>query len=204
MTRLSRLVLASGNAGKLKELEALLTPWVERIQTQSFYFVPEAAETGTTFIENAIIKARNAAAHTGLAAIADDSGLEIDALDGQPGVRSARWAGDHADEAANNAQLIDALIDLKASERTARYRCVIALMRHAGDPAPLVAEGVWTGSLIETPAGDNGFGYDPYFYLPSHNCTVAELSADVKNTISHRAQALARLKTKLAVAWPQA
>ena len=196
-----RIVLASGNTGKIAELEALLAPWVDTVIPQSFFFVPEAAETGTTFIENAIIKARNAAEHTGLPAIADDSGLAIPALDGAPGVRSARWAGDEADDAANNAQLRDALIDLNAHERSAHYRCVVVFMRHAADPAPLIAEGVWAGELVDNPAGANGFGYDPHFYLPAHQCTAAQLEASVKNAISHRGQALSLLRAQLEQEW---
>lgn len=197
MTILERVVLASGNPGKIAELEALLTGLVGQILPQSFYFVPQAEETGSTFIENAIIKARNAAEHTGLPAIADDSGLEIPALDGLPGVRSARWAGEDADDAANNACLQDALIDLAADERAARYRCVLVFLRHAGDPAPVIAEGVWEGELIADPRGDGGFGYDPHFFLPGLGCTAAEIGAEEKNRISHRGQALACLREAL-------
>ena len=201
MPAIDRLVLASGNPGKVDELQALLAGLVGEIRPQSFYYVPEAAETGTTFVENAIIKARNAAAHTGLAAIADDSGLEIPALDGAPGVRSARWAGEDADDAANNARLRDALLDLAADERRAHYRCVLVFMRHADDPAPVIAEGVWDGELIETGRGSGGFGYDPHFYLPTQGRTAAELDAATKNRLSHRGQALAILRERLEAIW---
>jgi XTP/dITP diphosphohydrolase len=198
---IERLVVASGNTGKLAELQALLTGLVSELRPQSFYDVPTAAETGTTFVENAIIKARHAASHTRLPALADDSGLEIPALDGEPGVRSARWAGDEADDPANNARLVDALLDLGPDERVAHYRCVIVLMRHAGDPAPLIAEGRWSGQLIETPQGDGGFGYDPHFYLPALGCTAAELPAAEKNRQSHRGQALNALRRHLEAEW---
>lgn len=201
MAAIERLVLASGNTGKLTELAQLLEGLVTEIRAQSFYYVPEAEETGTTFVENAIIKARNAAIHTRLPVIADDSGLEIPALDGAPGVRSARWAGDHADDAANNACLQDALIDLAENERLARYRCVLVYLRHAEDPAPLIAEGVWQGEVIATPRGDQGFGYDPHFFLPDLDCTAAELDAQTKNQQSHRGQALRALRQQLEVEW---
>lgn len=201
MATVERLVLASGNQGKLLELEALLEGLITDIRPQSFYYVPEAAETGTTFIENAIIKARNAAEHTGLPAIADDSGLEISGLDGAPGVRSARWAGDEADDAANNACLQDALIDLEPEERKACYRCVLVYLRHAADPAPVIAEGVWHGEVIAEPRGSAGFGYDPHFYLPEQACTAAELDAAQKNQLSHRAQALRDLRQRLEAEW---
>ncbi len=201
MPGIDKLVLASGNRGKLTELEALLDGLVHNILPQSFYYVPEAAETGTTFIENAIIKARNAAEHTGLPAIADDSGLEIAGLDGAPGVRSARWAGEQADDAANNACLQDALIDLTEDECRACYRCVLVYMRHVADPAPIMAEGIWHGQVIAEPKGEQRFGYDPHFYLPEEGCTAAQLDAARKNQLSHRAQALAELRRQLQREW---
>jgi XTP/dITP diphosphohydrolase len=201
MSAIERLVLASGNPGKLEELTELLSRLVTAIVPQSYYFVPAAEETGGTFVENAIIKARNAAAHTGLPAIADDSGLEIPALDGAPGVRSARWAGNDASDADNNAQLRDALLDLDETQRSAAYRCVLVAMRHADDPAPLIAEGVWTGQLIETPQGSGGFGYDPHFYLPESGCTAAALPAETKHMLSHRGQALGALRRRLEQEW---
>ncbi|MFT5218092.1 MAG: XTP/dITP diphosphohydrolase [Gammaproteobacteria bacterium] len=188
------LVLASGNAGKLRELSAIMADFGYRLIPQSEFGVPEAKETGTTFVENAIIKARNAATHTGLPALADDSGIEVDALDGTPGVYSARFAGSNADDAANNALLVEKLRDVPADQRGAQYRAVIIFMRHAGDPSPLISEGSWEGQIQLDPVGTGGFGYDPYFYLPELGCTSAELSAETKNRLSHRGQALQRLR----------
>ena len=188
------LVLASGNAGKLRELSAIMADFGYRLIPQSEFGVPEAEETGTTFVENAIIKARNAATHTGLPALADDSGIEVDALDGAPGVYSARFAGSDADDAANNALLVEKLRDVPAEQRGARYRAVIVFIRHAGDPSPLISEGSWAGQIQLEPVGSGGFGYDPYFYLPELGCTSAELSAETKNRLSHRGQALQRLR----------
>ena len=192
-----KLVLASGNVGKLRELSALMHDFDYELQAQSEHNVPEAAETGTTFVENAIIKARNAAEHTGLPALADDSGIEVDALQGAPGVYSARFAGANASDAANNALLVEKLKDVPAEQRTARYRAVIVYMRHAGDPSPIICEGSWEGLIQLQPAGDGGFGYDPHFFLPELGCTSAELSAAEKNRFSHRGRALAELKRKL-------
>ena len=194
---MKQLVLASGNPGKLRELTAILGDLGYDLTPQSDYDVPTVAETGTTFVENAIIKARHAAEHTGLAALADDSGIEVDALDGAPGVYSARYAGPGASDADNNALLIERMKSVPESERTARYRAVIVLMRHAGDPSPLICEGSWEGRIQLQPAGDGGFGYDPYFYLPELDCTSAELSVAEKNRRSHRGQALSELKQKL-------
>jgi len=192
-----RLVLASGNPGKLKELSALLVDLGYELHAQSEFDVSEVAETGTTFVENAIIKARHAAAHTGLPALADDSGIEVDALDGAPGVYSARFSGPTASDSANNALLIEKLRDVPSRQRSARYRAVIVLMRHAADPSPLICEGSWEGIIQLEPAGDGGFGYDPYFFLPDRGCTSAQLSAAEKNRLSHRGKALAALKRKL-------
>ncbi len=194
------LVLASGNPGKLRELAALLDDLGYHLTPQSQFGVPEVAETGTTFVENAIIKARHAAAITGLPALADDSGIEVDALDGAPGVYSARFSGDGATDASNNALLVEKLREVPPGERGARYRAVIVLMRHAADPSPLICEGSWQGQIQLQPAGDGGFGYDPYFYLPELGCTAAELDADEKNRRSHRGQALAELKRRLETA----
>ena len=183
---MKKLVLASGNPGKLRELSAILADLGYDLHPQSEFEVSEVAETGTTFVENAIIKARHAAQQTGLAALADDSGIEVDALAGAPGVYSARFAGVDADDAANNALLVEKLQSVPAAQRSARYRAVIVLMRHAADPAPLICEGSWEGMIQLSPAGDGGFGYDPYFYLPAQGCTSAELSAGEKNRQSHR------------------
>ena len=194
---MKQLVLASGNPGKLRELSRILDDLGYELHAQSEFGVPEVAETGTTFVENAIIKARHAAAHTGLPALADDSGIEVDALDGAPGVFSARFSGPGADDDANNALLVEKLRAVPAAQRSARYRAVIVLMRHAADPAPLICEGSWEGMIQLEPAGDGGFGYDPYFYLPELGCTSAQLSSDEKNRLSHRGQALAELKRRL-------
>jgi XTP/dITP diphosphohydrolase len=192
-----QLVLASGNPGKLRELSAILDELGYQLHAQSEFDVDEVAETGTTFVENAIIKARHAATITGLPALADDSGIEVDALDGAPGVYSARFAGANADDAANNALLVDKLRNVPPAERRARYRAVIVLMRHAADPSPLICEGSWEGMIQLDPAGDGGFGYDPYFFLPDLGCTSAQLSASEKNRLSHRGAALQELKRKL-------
>ena len=195
---MKRLVLASGNPGKLRELSQLLDDLGYELHPQSEFGVSEVAETGTTFVENAIIKARHAAAHTDLPALADDSGIEVDALDGAPGVYSARFAGPDADDASNNALLVEKLRSVPSELRTARYRAVIVLMRHAADPSPLICEGSWEGMIQLEPAGSGGFGYDPYFYLPEQECTSAQLSRDEKNRLSHRGQALTELKRRLA------
>jgi len=192
-----QLVLASGNAGKLREIEALLDGLGYRLHAQSEYGVGEVAETGTTFVENAIIKARHAAREAGLPALADDSGIEVDALDGAPGVFSARFSGAGATDAANNALLVEKLREMPDAGRSARYRAVIVLMRHAADPSPLICEGSWRGIIQLEPAGDGGFGYDPYFFLPELGCTAAQLPAADKNRLSHRGQALAELKRRL-------
>ena len=194
---MKQLVLASGNPGKLRELSAILGELGYQLHAQSEFDVDEVAETGTTFVENAIIKARHAATITGLPALADDSGIEVDALDGAPGVYSARFAGANADDAANNALLVDKLRNVPPAERSARYRAVIVLMRHAADPSPLICEGSWEGMIQLDPAGDGGFGYDPYFFLPDLGCTSAQLSASEKNRLSHRGAALEELKRKL-------
>ncbi len=197
---MTELVLASGNPGKLRELSALLDDLGYHLVPQSQFGVPEVAETGTTFVENAIIKARHAAEITGLPALADDSGIEVDALGGAPGVYSARFSGDGATDASNNALLVEKLRDVPPERRSARYRAVIVFMRHAADPSPIICEGSWEGQIRLEPAGAGGFGYDPYFYLPELGCTSAELSADEKNRRSHRGQALAELKRRLEAA----
>jgi len=197
MSEKRKLVIASGNPGKLRELSALLEPLGYELHAQSEFDVPEAEETGTTFVENAIIKARNAAEHTGLPAIADDSGIEVDALGGAPGVYSARFSGPAADDASNNALLVEKLRDVPEDQRGARYRAVIVYMRHAADPSPIICEGSWEGRIILEPRGDNGFGYDPHFWLDSHDCTSAELDPAEKNRLSHRGQALRQLVQRL-------
>ena len=194
---MKRLVLASGNPGKLRELAAILADAGYELHPQSEFGVPEVAETGTTFVENAIIKARHAARHTGLPSLADDSGIEVDALDGAPGVYSARFAGPGADDAANNALLVEKLRDVPEDRRGARYRAVIVLLRHAADPSPLICEGSWEGVIRLEPAGSGGFGYDPHFYLPELKKCAAELEPEHKNRLSHRGQALRQLVEKL-------
>ena len=195
---MQKLVLASGNPGKLRELSRLLRSLDYQLYPQAYFGIAEVPETGTTFVENAIIKARNASQHTGLPALADDSGIEVDALDGAPGVYSARFSGADATDDTNNALLVEKLRDFPAEQRTARYRAVIVYMRHAGDPAPIICEGSWEGLIQLEPRGDGGFGYDPYFYLPDHGCTSAELSVEEKNRLSHRGQALRQLRKALA------
>ena len=190
---MTKVVLATGNAGKVRELATMLQGLNIEIVPQSAFEVREVAETGLTFIENAILKARNAAEQTGLPAIADDSGLEVDALQGAPGIHSARYAGPKADDRANLDKLLKAMQDLPDLARSARFRCVIVYLRHAADPAPFVAEGVWEGSILRAPKGTNGFGYDPVFWVAEKGCSSAELPPEVKNRMSHRGQALASL-----------
>ncbi|KVG55146.1 RdgB/HAM1 family non-canonical purine NTP pyrophosphatase [Burkholderia territorii] len=196
---LSRIVLASNNAGKLREFNALFSTVGIEIVPQGELAVPEAEEPFGTFIENALTKARHASRLTGLPAIADDSGLCVRALRGAPGVYSARYAqraGGAKGDAANNAYLVEQLRGVH--DRRAYYCCVLALVRHADDPEPLFAEGRWEGEIVDTPRGEHGFGYDPYFYLPSLGATAAELEPAVKNTHSHRALALKALLARLA------
>ncbi len=178
---------------KLEELRALLAGLPFEIATQSEYGVPAAEETALTFVENAIIKARNAAENSGLPAIADDSGIEVDALDGAPGVYSARYAGAEATDASNNAKLLAALEGTPDDQRGARFVCVAVYMRHARDPMPRICAGTWPGRILNEPRGMYGFGYDPLFYVPTHHCASAELPPDIKNQISHRARALRQL-----------
>jgi XTP/dITP diphosphohydrolase len=192
------VVLASGNSGKLRELTAMLEPLGWQVRPQSEWSVPEAVEDGLSFIENALIKARHAARHTGLPALGDDSGLVVDALDGAPGIYSARYAGPGADDAANNGKLLQALEGVPAARRTAHFYCAIAMVRHAADPAPMVAIGRWDGRILDAPTGAGGFGYDPLFRVETHGCSSAELPSAVKNSISHRGQALAALVRQLA------
>jgi len=194
---MKKLVLASGNSGKLRELSALLDKSQYTVIPQSEFNLPDVAETGTTFVENAIIKARHAAEYTGHAALADDSGIVVDALNGEPGVNSARFSGSHASDESNNALLVEKLGSVPEAQRSARYQAVIVYMRNAADPSPIICEGSWEGIIILEAKGSGGFGYDPYFYLPDYGCTSAELSADEKNRVSHRGQALRLLLEKL-------
>ena len=193
----TRIVLATGNAGKVREMQAVLAPLGFEVVAQKEFGVPEAEETGLSFVENAILKARNAAHHTGLPAIADDSGLEVDALDGAPGIYSARYAGPGAGDDANNTKLLAELRARGVSGAVARFQCVLACVRHAADPVPVIAQGTWEGRITDAPRGSNGFGYDPLFFVPSEGCTSAELSPGRKNLLSHRGQALLKLAALL-------
>jgi XTP/dITP diphosphohydrolase len=188
-----RIVLASNNAGKVREFNQLLTGSDFEVLPQSEFGVVEAEETGLTFVENAILKARNAAEHTGLPAIADDSGLEVDALDSAPGIYSARYAGIGASDLQNLEKLLADIKEVPDAQRTARFQCLMVYMRHAKDPTPQIFQGTWEGRILHTPQGDNGFGYDPIFFVPTHNCSSAELEPDIKNSLSHRGQALKQL-----------
>jgi XTP/dITP diphosphohydrolase len=189
--RKQTVLLASGNTGKLRELGAVLAPLGVTLKPQAEFNVPEVEETGLSFVENAIIKARAAAAHSGLPAIADDSGLEVDYLNGAPGIYSARYSG--GGDAANNARLLQELRDVPEAQRSARFQCVLVYMRHALDPTPLVCQASWEGAILFAPAGEHGFGYDPLFYVPEHHCSSAQLPPEIKNRISHRAKASALL-----------
>ncbi len=193
MTAPRRVVLATGNAGKLREMTALLAPLALEILPQTALGIAAAEETGTTFEANALIKARHAAQAARMPALADDSGIEIDALGGRPGVWSARYAGPSATDADNNALLLREMAALPTAQRTARYRCVIAYVRHAEDPAPLLARGSWEGVIATAPAGSGGFGYDPLFIPAGVTVTAAQMDQTAKNAVSHRGQALAEL-----------
>lgn len=194
---MNKIVLASGNAGKLREFQQLLGACGFEVVPQSTFFSENAEETGLTFVENAILKARYACAKTGLPAIADDSGIEVDALNGRPGIYSARYAGEGAQDADNNAKLLQELTGVAPDKRSARYHAVLAFMRHAQDPTPILCHGVWEGIILEAPRGDGGFGYDPLFWVPSHNCASAELAKEEKNRISHRGRAMQELLQKI-------
>ena len=191
------LVLASSNGGKLEELRAMLAGLPLRILAQGELGVEDVPETGLTFVENALIKARHASQVTGLPALADDSGLIVDALGGAPGLYSARYAGTPTNVAANNAKLLEAMRAIPAGQRSARFYAVIVLLRHPEDPQPLIAEGRWEGEITFTPRGDGGFGYNPVFFDPLQGQTAAEMDAATKNRLSHRARALETLRTQL-------
>jgi len=193
--KIERLVLASNNAGKLRELSAMLAPLGIEVITQGSLGVTEAEEPHATFVENALAKARHASRETGLPALADDSGLCVRALGGKPGVLSARYAGEPKSDAANNARLVADLHGV--ADRSAHFHSVIVLMRSADDPQPLIADGDWYGEIIESPRGAGGFGYDPHFFVPSLDQTAAELTSELKNTLSHRAAAMRHLLTRL-------
>ncbi len=195
---MKQIVIASGNPGKLREIARILQPLGIEAKPQDAYGVPDCPEPHVTFVENCIVKARNAAAHTGLPALADDSGICVDALNGAPGVYSARYAGEPKSDARNNQKLIAALRGV--ADRRAHYYCVMVYLRHADDPQPIIAEGVWHGEIIDEPRGDGGFGYDPHFWVPEFGLTGAEMRMEDKNAVSHRGQALRALAEKLRVA----
>lgn len=187
------LVLASSNPGKVREINQMLAGLDLSVVPQSDFKVIDAEETGLTFIENALIKARNATRHTGLPVIADDSGIEVDYLNGAPGIYSARYAGKNASDEQNLRKLLDDLVGIPEAERTARFQCLMVYLRHEFDPTPVICQGTWEGRLLLEPRGVNGFGYDPIFFVPTHNCSSAELPPEVKNKLSHRGQALRKL-----------
>lgn len=194
---MSEIVLASGNLGKIREIQAILQN--DKILPQSQFNVVEPDETGSTFVENAIIKARNAALHCQRPAIADDSGLVVDALNGAPGVISARYAGVGASDQANLEKLLVELQGVPFAQRAARFICVMVYLRHANDPTPIIAQGVWEGLILDHAVGENGFGYDPVFWVAEHQCSSAQLTAEQKNALSHRGQALRLLQQQLSV-----
>jgi non-canonical purine NTP pyrophosphatase, rdgB/HAM1 family len=194
---MQELVLATGNKGKVVELEALLQPFGWNVRPQSEWHFAEAEETGLTFIENAILKARHAAQHTGLPALADDSGLAVNALQGVPGIYSARYAGPECNDQDNIEKLLDTLKDTAPEQRQASFHCVLAYLRHANDPTPIICHGRWDGMIATTPQGEQGFGYDPVFWIPELNCTAAQLSTAQKQQLSHRGQALRQFVQQL-------
>ncbi len=191
------IVLASSNPGKVREINQMLESLHLTVVPQSDFKVADAEETGLTFVENALIKARNAARHTNLPAIADDSGIEVDYLNGAPGIYSARYAGKGASDAQNLRKLLADLEGIPEAERTARFQCLMVYLRHETDPTPIICQGTWEGRLLFAPRGANGFGYDPIFFVPTHNCSSAELPPEVKNKLSHRGQALRALVSAL-------
>ncbi len=192
-----RIVLATGNPGKVRELGEMLRGLGVEILPQTELGVPEIEETGLSFVENALLKARNAALHTGLPAIADDSGLEVDALQGAPGIHSARYAGPKASDADNIRKLLEELQGVPEQRRTARFRCLLVYMRHGADPCPVISRGSWEGYILTEPRGENGFGYDPLFHIPDLGRSSAQLEPEMKNRKSHRARALQQLKQEL-------
>ncbi|WP_375192530.1 RdgB/HAM1 family non-canonical purine NTP pyrophosphatase [Marinobacter sp.] len=197
-----KLVIASNNKGKIAELTELLAPLGMTPVAQGELGVGEADEPAVTFVENAILKARHAARATGLPALADDSGLAVDALGGRPGVRSARFAGDEASDEDNVQALLEALAEVEDERRGAQFHCVLVYLRHADDPTPIICHGRWPGTILRAPRGDGGFGYDPVFLAPEHNCSAAELSRAEKGRISHRGRALRLLLEQLRAGSP--
>ncbi|MGJ8680334.1 XTP/dITP diphosphatase [Paraglaciecola sp.] len=192
-----KVVLATGNQGKVKELGDMLAALDIEVFSQNELAVDEVAETGTTFVENAIIKARHAAKITGLPAIADDSGLAVDSLGGAPGVYSARYSGENATDQTNIDKLLVEMQDVPLGQRQARFLCVLVFMRHANDPTPIICQGEWLGNITQNQQGENGFGYDPVFWVDEQNCSSAELTREQKNALSHRGKALKQLVLQL-------
>ena len=192
------LVLASSNAGKLQEFQALFKRLSLELVVQSAYGVVDAKETGKSFVENALIKARHAAQYTGLPSLADDSGLVIEALDDAPGIYSARYAGTPTNAAANRQKVLSMMCNIPLEKRQAYFHCCLVLVRNADDPTPIICEARWHGSILTEEQGENGFGYDSIFFVPTHHCSAAELPLDIKNQISHRAQAMQNMLTQLA------
>jgi XTP/dITP diphosphohydrolase len=195
---MKQIILASSNRGKVREFNELLTGRDLEIIPQSHFNVPDIEETGLSFVENAILKARNAAELTGKPAIADDSGLEVDALSGAPGIYSARYAGPDASDEANLTKLLGNLLEVPEQDRTARFQCLMVYLRHPGDPTPAICQGTWEGSILFEPRGENGFGYDPVFLVPEQGCSAAELPPGIKNSLSHRGKALQKMLSVLA------
>ncbi|WNZ56618.1 RdgB/HAM1 family non-canonical purine NTP pyrophosphatase [Microbulbifer sp. ANSA003] len=190
----NKIVLASGNAGKLREFSQLFASWDIQVLPQSDFGVSDVDETGLSFIENALIKARHASRISGLPALADDSGLSVDALSGAPGIYSARYSGAGATDEKNNAKLLEAMVDVESKHRTASFHCALAFVRQWDDPVPLVSSAKWSGTILREPAGEQGFGYDPLFFVESEGMTSAELPRDLKNRLSHRAQAMSQFE----------
>lgn len=193
---MKKIILASNNKGKIAEFNTMLDG-IYQVVSMSDMQVEEVPETGLTFVENALIKARNASEQSGLPALSDDSGIVVDALNGEPGIYSARYAGNHGDDEANTQKLLDKMEDVTDGKRTARFWCAIVFVEHANDPTPIIIQRGWEGEILRKKAGDNGFGYDPIFYVPTHRCASAELSPEIKNSISHRGKALVALLEEL-------
>ena len=192
-----RIVLASNNAGKVAEISQLLEHSGIEVLPQAQFDIQDAVEDGLTFVENAIIKARHAAKLSGLPAIADDSGIEVDCLNGAPGIYSARFAGEGSSDEENLLKLLREMKDIPEAQRSARFQCLMVYMRHAEDPTPVICQGTWEGRILTAPRGENGFGYDPVFFVPEQNCSSAELDAATKNSLSHRGKALQQLVKRL-------
>ena len=193
---MKKIILASNNSGKIREFNSMLAGMYEVVSMHEMQ-VEEVPETGLTFVENALIKARNASAQSSLPALADDSGIVVDALNGAPGIYSARFAGDHGDDEANTQKILDEMVDVPDGQRSARFWCAIVFVEHANDPTPIIVQRGWEGEILREKSGENGFGYDPIFYVPTHQQASAELSPEQKNTISHRGKALQALLKEL-------